>query len=374
MKLLAMRSQFFTFVWKEFLHVMRDRKTLLMLFGLPISQIILFGFALTNEIKNSRLLISDFAKDAASQQLIGKFEAGSQFIVLEQQANPEDIEAAFKAGDIDLAVIIPSGFYNDLLHLNHAQVQILTDASNPNTASTVSGYAASIIAGYNAELAADSMLPYPVNAEVRMIYNPEMKSAVNFVPGIIALILLLICILMTSVSIVKEKESGTMEVLLVSPFNPFLVIISKAIPYLLLSIINLSVILLLSVYTLGLPIHGSITLLYLISIIFIVASLSLGLIISNLTSTQQTAMLVALLGLLVPSMLFIGFMFPIENMPVPLQLFSNIVPAKWYYIIIKSIMVKGLGLSAILKETAILAGMTVVLLGINFSIFKTRLS
>jgi len=188
-----------------------------------------------------------------------------------------------------------------------------------------------------------------------------------------ALVLLLICVLMTSVSIVREKESGTMEVLLVSPFAPLLIILSKAVPYLALSLVNLTVILLLSVFALGMPVNGSIALLYAVSTLFIVAALSLGLLISNLTGSQQAAMLISLMGMLVPTILFTGFMFPLENMPYPLQLVAHVVPAKWYYIIVKAIMVKGLGFSAIWRETLILFGMTVFFLTVSLKKFKIRL-
>jgi ABC-2 type transport system permease protein len=206
-----------------------------------------------------------------------------------------------------------------------------------------------------------------------MLYNPELKGATNFVPGVMALVLMLVCVLMTSVSIVREKEMGTMEILLVSPFNPFLVIISKAVPYFLLSLLNLAIILVLSVFLLDMPIHGSLVLLFAESGLLILTSLSLGLLISNVTDSQQTAMLICLMGMLIPTMLFTGFMFPLENMPLPLQIVSNIIPAKWYYIIAKSIMIKGRGFAAIWKETLILAGMTVFLLTVSFKKFKIRL-
>lgn len=366
-------SQFWTFVKKEFLHVFRDRKTLLMLFGLPIVQIILFGFALTNEIKNSKIIICDYAKDNASQQIIGKFEASQQFEIEQSLLSHQQIEAAFKDGKVKMAIVFPANFNKDLLHQNKAQVQLITDASDPNTATTLSGYATQIIMDYQNELMQLQELPYRINTEVQMIYNPELKAAVNFVPGVMSLILLLVCVLMTSVSIVKEKETGTMEILLVSPFNPFLVIVSKAVPYLALSLINLTFILLLSVFVLRMPVNGSIILLYAVSTLFIITALSLGLLISNVTASQQSAMLISLMGMLVPSILFTGFMFPLENMPYPLQIISNIVPAKWYYIIVKSIMVKGLGFSAIWKETLILLGMTMLLLIVNIKKFKIRL-
>lgn len=363
-----------TFIKKEFLHVFRDRKTLLMLFGLPIVQIILFGFALTNEIKNAKIVVCDYAKDAASQQIIGKLQAGQQFEIQNTLLSHKQIEAAFKDGKIKMAIVFPANFNNDLLHQNKAQVQLITDASDPNTATTVSSYATQIIMDYQNELMQLQNLPYQNHTEVRMIYNPELKAAVNFVPGVMSLILLLVCVLMTSVAIVKEKETGTMEILLVSPFNPFLIIISKAVPYLALSLINLTVILLLSVFVLGMPINGSVLLLYAVSTLFIITALSLGLLISNSTASQQAAMLISLMGMLVPSILFTGFMFPLENMPYPLQVVSHIIPAKWYYIIVKSIMVKGLGFSAIWKETLILLGMTLVLLVVNIKKFKIRLT
>jgi ABC-2 type transport system permease protein len=206
------------------------------------------------------------------------------------------------------------------------------------------------------------------------LYNPQLKGATNFVPGVMALVLMLVCVMMTSVSIVKEKEQGTMEVLLVSPFNPLLVIISKAIPYLVLSLVNLSLILLLSIFLLDMPINGSIFLLVAESTLFITTALSLGLLISNSTNSQQAAMLISMMGMMLPTMLFTGFMFPLENMPKALQVIANIVPSKWYYIIVKSIMIKGLGFSAIWKETLVLLGMTFFLLIVSFKKFKIRLA
>jgi ABC-2 type transport system permease protein len=209
---------------------------------------------------------------------------------------------------------------------------------------------------------------------MRMLYNPQLKGAHNFVPGVMALVLMLVCVMMTAVSIVKEKETGTMEILLVSPFKPILVILAKAVPYLLLSLINVVSILLLSVFLLDLPIHGSILLLFAESTLFIITCLTLGIFISVKTDSQQTAMLISLMGMLLPTILFSGFMFPIENMPLPLQIISNIVPSKWFYIIVNSIMIKGLGIAAIWKETLILVGITSFLLVISLKSFKIRLS
>ncbi|WP_293297427.1 ABC transporter permease [Pedobacter sp. UBA4863] len=366
-------KQFLSFVRKEFYHVFRDKKTLLMLFGLPIVQIVLFGFALTNEIKNAKIVICDYAKDEATQQIINKIEASQNFDIQETLLSHQQIEEAFKAGNIKLAIIFPANFNKDLSHLHQAQIQIIADASDPNTANTLTNYASAIIMDYQQGLMKNNVVPFRIVPEIRMLYNPELKGATNFVPGVMALVLMLVCVMMTSVSIVREKENGTMEVLLVSPFNPFLVIIAKAIPYLLLSIINLAVILILSVTLLDMPINGSILLLFAESILLIITALSLGLLISNVTQSQQAAMLISMMGMLVPTLLFTGFMFPIENMPVPLQVISNIVPAKWYYIMVKSIMIKGLGFAAIWKETLILLATTCLLLFISLKTFKNRL-
>lgn len=367
-------KQFLAFVRKEFYHVFRDRRTLLMLFGLPIVQIVLFGFALTNEIKNTKIVVVDYAKDAASKRIINKIEASNNFEVEKSLLSHNEIEAAFKEGKIKLAIVFPAGFNNDLLHLNKAQIQIIADASDPNTANTITNYVTSIIMDYQKELLLNTSVPYSITPELRMLYNPELKGAPNFVPGVMALVLMLVCVMMTSVSIVREKEKGTMEVLLVSPFKPFLVILSKAVPYLLISLINVTVILGLTVFALDMPINGSIFLLFAESTLLIITALSLGLFISTRTDSQQTAMLISLMGMMLPTMLFAGFMFPIENMPWPLQLVSNVVPAKWYYIIVKSIMIKGLGFSAIWKPTLILSGMTIFLLIVSLKNFKTRLA
>ena len=366
-------KQFLTFVTKEFYHVFRDRKTLLMLFGVPIVQIVLFGFALTNEIKNSKIVVCDYAKDASSERIVNAIESSSYFEIEKNVLGLRQIEDTFKEGKVKLAVIIPRNFDAALTHSHHAQIQIIADASDPNTATTLTQYVTSIISAYQQELIGTNPIPYQIIPEIRMLYNPELKGATNFVPGVMALVLMLVCVLMTSVSIVREKENGTMEVLLVSPFNPFMVIIAKAVPYFFLSLVNLVIILLLSYFLLGMPLNGSIALLFAESSLLIITALSLGLLISNTTGSQQAAMLISLMVMLIPTMLLTGFMFPLENMPVALQLIANILPSRWYYIIVKSIMIKGLGFSAIWKETLILFGMTVFLLALSFKRFNIRL-
>jgi ABC-2 type transport system permease protein len=366
-------KQFFSFIKKEFAHVFRDRKTLVMLFGFPIVQIVLFGFALTNELKNANIAVVDNARDVASQQIIDKMEGSKFFNVQKSLMTPSQIDAAFKEGKIKLAVVFPPNFNQDLLHLNKASIQVIADASDPNTAAQLSNYISTIVADYQAQIAPTMKVPYTIIPEVRMLYNPDLKGAPNFVPGVMAMVLLLVCVMMTSVSIVREKEMGTMEILLVSPVKPLMVIIAKAIPYLVLSLVNLCVILLLSVYALDLPIKGSVVLLFAESTLLIITALALGLLISTITSSQQSAMFASMLGMMLPTMLLSGYMFPIENMPVVLQVISNIVPARWYYVIVKAVMLKGLGFASVWKETVILAGMAVFFTALSLRNFKIRL-
>ena len=366
-------KQLLVFIKKEFLHVFRDSKTMLMLFGLPIAQIILFGFALTNEIKNSQIVICNYAQDNASKQIIEKISASRNFDIKEAIIDHNQIEKAFQQGNVKLVVVFPNQFEQQLYQDGEAAIQIIADASDPNTASTLTSYISSIVSDYQLYINGASGRTPIITPEIRMLYNPELKGATNFVPGVMALVLLLVCVLMTSVSIVREKERGTMEVLLVSPMNPFTVIIAKAVPYFFLSLINLTVIIMMSIFLLDMPMNGSLFLLYVVSSILILCALSLGLMISNVTKSQQAAMLISLMGMLLPTVLFSGFMFPLENMPVALQAVANVVPSKWYYIIVKSIMIKGLGFMSIWKETLILTGMTGLLLVISFKKFNLRL-
>lgn len=366
-------KQLFTFIRKEFLHVFRDRKTLLMLFGLPIAQIVLFGFALSNEIKDSRIVLVDYSKDAVTTKLIGKIEASHYFDIRRSLESGDQLNAAFKRGDIKMAVVFPANFGDDLIHTGKATVQVIADASDPNQATTITNYFQSIVTDYNSELAGNTGQPMQITAEMQMLYNPELRGAPNFVPGVMALVLMLVCTMMTSVAIVREKELGTMEILLVSPFKPIYIIISKLAPNLLISIVNLFIILILSDIFLDLPVRGSVLLLVFCSILFIMTSLSIGLLLSINAKTQQAAMMGSLMGMMLPTMLLTGFLFPIENMPIFLRVLSNFVPSRWYFIIVKRVMLKGLGFGDVWKETSILAGMCLCLFAISLRNFKIRL-
>jgi ABC-2 type transport system permease protein len=341
---------------------------------MPVIQIVIFGFALTNEVKNSKIAILDNSKDAATASLSAQFDASRYFDLEKNLVTYKQVDEEFKTGKIKMAIVFPPHFEEDLQHFNKAQVQLIADASDPNTANQLTNYASAIIMDYQNRITNNKKLPYTINTEMRMLYNPQLKGAFNFVPGVMAMVLLLVCTMMTAITIVKEKELGTMEVILVSPMRPQIVVLAKAVPYLLLSIINITSILLLSVFVLEVPINGSLVLLVSESILFILVSLSLGLLISAGAESQQAAMFVSLIAMFLPTIMLSGFMFPVENMPLPLRIVSNIVPAKWYYGIVKSIMIKGLGLSGIWKETLILSGMMLFFLTMAIKKFKIRLA
>ncbi|MDR2682538.1 MAG: ABC transporter permease [Dysgonamonadaceae bacterium] len=365
-------KQFLSFVQKEFYHIFRDVRSMLILLAMPIIQIILFGFAITTEVRNVQVSVLDFSKDVSTRRIIRQLQESEYFIVSEIH-HPDEIDQIFKKGRAGLVVIFGSHFHDNLLHTGEASLQMIADATEPNQASTLVNYATRILADYQQELMRDYRAPFQIRPEVRMLYNPQMKSAYNFVPGVMGLILMLICAMMTSIAIVREKETGTMEVLLASPVRPMYIILAKMVPYFTLSIVNLMTILLLSVFVLKVPVAGNWLLLALLSLLFIIVALSLGLLISNIVDTQVAAILVSGMGLMMPTMILSGMVFPIESMPPVLQGLSTLLPARWYIAAVKKLMVQGVGGLFVVKEFAILAGMTVVLLVVSLRKFKIRL-
>jgi len=367
-------KQFISFVKKEFHHIFRDKRTMFILLGMPVVQIIIFGFALTNEVKNSKIVVLDQSKDAATASLIQEFSASAYFEIENPIYSDDEIEKIFRKGKVKLAVVFPPHFSEDLDHFNKAQVQLVADATDPNVANTLTNYATAVIMDNQKRITEERKLPYTINTEMRMLYNPQLKGAYSFVPGVMAMVLMLVCTMMTAITVVREKELGTMEILLVSPMQPLKIIVAKAVPYLLLSMVNIGSILLLSVFVLDVPINGSLILLIGESILFTLTCLAFGLLISSSTDSQQTAMFISLTGMFLPTVMLSGFMFPIENMPLPLRIISNIVPAKWYYLIVKDVMIKGVGFSGVWKETLILTGMMLFLLTVAIKKFKIRLA
>jgi ABC-2 type transport system permease protein len=367
-------KQFITFVRKEFYHIFRDKRTMLILLGMPIVQILLFGFAITTEVKDTKIAIFDPSKDAATRLLTERFQASEYFTVVEELKSPDRINDVFRYGEINLVVVFSEGFADNLLRTGQAAVQLIADGTDPNQALMLTGYASGVLRSYQQELMEQYNVPWRILPQTKMLYNPQGKSAYNFVPGVMGLILILICAMMTSIAIVREKEMGTMEVLLSSPLKPIYIILAKAVPYFTLSIANLATILLLSVFVLHVPIAGSLAWLVVVSLLFIFTALALGLLISTLVDTQMAAMLASGMGLLMPVMLLSGMLFPVESMPTVLQGLSAVVPARWYIEAVKKIMIQGVEIQFALKEVGILAAMAVVLITVSFKKFKTRLS
>lgn len=366
-------KRFIGFVTKEFYHIFRDKRTLFILFGMPIAQIILFGFAITNEINNVNIAILDQSKDVATQKIIAKINASKYFVVKQNISHENEIENVFKKGKVKAVLVFENHFIKNLETNKQAKVQVITDATDPNIANTVTNYVNAILQNYTQQLNRNNPTAYSIQTQTQLYYNPELKSVFNFVPGVMTIILMLVSAMMTSISITREKEMGTMEVLLVSPLKPFQVIIGKVFPYIFLSIINATIIVLLGYFVFKMPIVGSLFLLAFESILFIITALSLGILISTVTDSQQTAMMISLFGLMLPVIILSGFIFPISSMPLPMQIISNIIPAKWFIIIVKAVMLKGASVSVIWKETLILIGMTAVYILLSIKKYKIRL-
>jgi ABC-2 type transport system permease protein len=367
-------KRFFGFVKKEFQHIFRDKRTLLILFGLPIVMIILFGFVVTTEIRDVEVGIWDRSMDQASISATQKIFSSGYFVLAGYIDHEKEIGDMFRSGRAKVVVVFEEGFERTLLRENRASINLITDASDVNTAQLSLTYLQGVLMNYFQSMNEDVQMPWTVNIESRMFYNEEMKGVYMFIPGLMAMILMLISALMTSVTIAREKEFGTMELLLASPLKPREIILGKVTPYVLLSFVNAMTIVLLGFLVFDVPVMGSLWLLMLECMLFITLALSLGVLISTSVKTQQMAMFMSLLGLMLPTILLSGFIFPIENMPKVLQWFSAIMPPRWFIVIVKNIMLKGTGMAFIWKETLILLGMTIFFILLSVKRFKIRLN
>jgi len=361
------------FIIKEFYHIFRDFRSMIILFGMPVIQVLLFGFALTTEIKNAPIAIIDHSNDEVTRAITSKILSSGFFLLADEIKNEREIEAVFKRGKVKEVIVFESDFSQKLLTEQSASIQLIADASDPNVANMIVNYTSGIVGAYQQEYLKTSPNAIVINTQSQMLYNPALRSVFMFVPGVITILLMLITAMMTSISIAREKELGTMEVLLVSPIKPLQIIIGKVLPYILLAFVNALTILLLSYFVLDMPARGHLILLLSESMLFIVMALSLGVFISTISNSQQMAMMLSMFALMLPTILLSGFIFPIENMPLALQLFSHIMPPRWFIIIVKSIMVKGLGIQYIWKETLIISGMAAFFIMLSIKKFKIRL-
>ncbi len=354
-------SALFAFVRKEFRHLLRDRQTLAILLLLPVAQLVLFGFAVRTDISRVRVGLVAPSPDAAVAALRTRFAHSGRFDLLPPVADAASLERAFRRAGVDVGVILPSNVTERLQQGEPLQVLVVADASDPNTGTTMQNYATAVLRDWSAAIGARPGA-MRLESRVRMRYNPTLESVNLFVPGLVALILTLITSLMTALSLSREKERGTFEVLLVSPLHPWQIIVGKVIPYLGLAMINVLSILGAAWLVFGVPFRGSLLFLLAASLLFALVSLSLGVLIAAVTSSQLAAMLAALGGTMLPSTLLSGLIFPISSMPAPLQVLSHIVPARWFIVVVRGTLLKGAGLSVLWPELLILTAMLAVLL------------
>ena len=350
-------KQFFSFVLKETKHITRDKRTMLMLFGMPIVMMLLFGFAITNDVRNVRVVIVMSNADNATQQVADRLAASEYFTLTKVVATPTEAEKAIRDQKADMAIVFSQDFAS-----RKSGYQLIVDGADPNMAQQWTTYANAVINNTEAKA-----------VNTKLLYNPQMKSTYNFVPAIMGTLLMLVCAMMTSISIVREKEKGTMEVLLVSPTKPLMIIVAKLVPYLVLAFTILSIILLMSSFVLGIPIKGSLFWIYVVSTIYILLALSLGILVSTIAETQLVALLISAMLLMMPVIMLSGMMFPIESMPKILQYISAIVPTRYYISAMRKLMIMGTGIEEIYFEVSILISMLIALMSLALAKFNKRL-
>ena len=350
-------KQFISFVIKEARHILRDSRTMLILFGMPVALMLLFGFAISTDVKDVRTVVVTSQTDHLTQQVIDRLAASEYFTITACVASPQEAERLIRNQKADMAVVFAQNFAS-----KHSGIQFIVDGADPNMAQQWTNYATSVIMNMEGGL---------VNS--KMLYNPQMKSAYNFVPAIMGMLLMLVCAMMTSISIVREKEKGTMEVLLVSPIKPLMIIVAKAIPYLVLAFGILCSILLMSRFVLDVPLQGSLFWIFAVSGVYILLALSLGLLISNIADSQLVALLLSAMVLLMPIVMLSGMLFPVESMPEILQYVAAVIPPRYYIEAMRKLMIMGVGIGEVLREVAILTGMTLFLLTVALAKFKVRL-
>ena len=352
-----MMKRFVSFVTKETRHILRDKRTMLILFGMPVMMMLIFGFAITTDVKNVRTVVVTSQMDAQTQAVVERLAASEYFTIMTTAPTSQEAEQLIRNQKADLAIVFGHDFAT-----KNSGMQFIVDGADPNMAQQWTTYAMHVMMGGTSPIISQKML-----------YNPQMRSAYNFVPAIMGMLLMLVCAMMTSISIVREKERGTMEVLLVSPVRPLMIIVAKAIPYLVLAFVILTTILLMGRFVFDVPLAGSVFWIYLVSTIYILLALSLGLLISNIANSQLMALLLSAMVLLIPIVMLSGMLFPVESMPRILQWLSAIVPPRYYIEAMRKLMIMGVGIGEVMREVTILSGMTLVLLIVSLAKFNKRL-
>ena len=363
---------FIAILQKEVRHILRDPMTLLFILMIPIVLVMLFGYTIKNEINNANISVLDHAQGSHSKQLISGLTASGYFSVVEYLDSDKEIESFFQKGTGSMVVVIPADFEETIIRNKHGKIQLVVDASDLNVSATLVSYANEVIAKYQNSLST-TMETQMVDIRLKMQYNPLMESAYMFIPGNIALIMVLITSLMTSIAISKERETGSWRMLAITPANQFVIVLGKIIPYMVLSLICTAMVIVLGILIFKMPMHGSIALLLLLCFLFMFTACALGVLTSVFTNTQQVAMLICMLGLFLPTLLLSDFIFPVENMPMVLQIFSHIVPAKWFILALRDIMIKGAGLELLWLPVSILLGLNLLLMGLSIRRLSKRI-
>jgi ABC-2 type transport system permease protein len=361
------------FVVKEIHHILRDRQTLTILLLMPLVQVVLFGFALRSDVKNVRVVIVDPAPDHATLAIRNRFAATTRFDLVATTTTTDAIEPLFRRGTADVAVVFEPGFASRLDDPVAPRLLIAVDAADPNTGTVMLNYARAVIGAQEAEWARGAK-SVRIDVATRMRFNPTLESVNLFVPGLIALVLTLVSALMTAISLSREKERGTLEVLLVSPLRPSHIIVGKVLPYLGLAFANVVTAVLAAWLVFHVPFRGSVVLLLAESVLYSLVSLSIGVLVASKTPSQRAAMLTAMLATLLPSTMLSGMIFPIDSMPAPLQMITNIIPARWFILIARGIMLKGVGIAHLWRETLILVAMMSVMMVAAIRSFKPRIA
>ena len=365
-------KQFISFVIKEAKHILRDKRTMLILFGMPVVLMFIFGFAITTDVKNVRTVVVTSQMDHLTQQTIERLAVSEYFIITKTVSTPSEAEYLIRSQKADMAVVFASDFAS-----KKNGIQFIVDGSDPNMSQQWVTYARQTIAAASPSVHSvagkQGSGASQLALHTSLLYNPQMKSAYNFVPAIMGMLLMLVCAMMTSISIVREKERGTMEVLLVSPIRPLMVIIAKAVPYLVLAFCILIVILLMARFVMGVPLAGSLFWIIVVSTLYILLALSLGLLISNIAETQLVALLMSAMMLLVPVVMLSGMLFPVESMPRVLQWLAAVIPPRYYIQAMRKLMIMGVGIADVMQEVVILFAMTAFFLTIALKKFNVRL-
>ena len=352
---------FLGFVRKETLHLLRDRQTLAILLLFPVVQVLIFGFAVRTDVRDIAIAIVDPTPDVATKELRERIDASDRFHIVSAASSAQGLDLQFRRGAIRQALVLPTDVERRLGRGDSLPVQLLTDGSDPNTGGIMQGYATSIVQRwYRDAVPASGALR--IETQARMRYNPTLESSHLFVPGLVAFVLTIVAALMTAISISREKETGTMEMLLVSPIRPTAIVAGKVVPYIGLGFVSVLLVLVAARTVFGVPLRGSLVLLLAESGLYIVTALALGIVISTVAPNQRTAMIAALAGLMLPTLLLSGFIFPLDSLPKVLQWLSYVVPARWFLTIVRGIMLKGAGLATLWQETLILIGMTLLFL------------